>query len=90
MPSPSSVRLLVVGFRVLMFLLLNASSYFSLMVFVVGFYGEFVDCVKVIRGVQTGGFSLGFGGKTSRSFDAKTSRKHPCIETSPEVLLLFL
>jgi hypothetical protein len=43
-----------------------------------------------IRGVQTGGFSPGFGGKTSRSFDAKTSRKNPCVETSPEVLLLFL
>jgi hypothetical protein len=42
------------------------------------------------RGVQTGGFSPGFGGKTSRSFDAKTSRKNPCVETSPEVLLLFL
>jgi hypothetical protein len=42
------------------------------------------------RGVQTGGVSPGFGGKTSRSFDAKTSRKNPCVETSPEEVHLFL
>jgi hypothetical protein len=45
---------------------------------------------RVSRGVQTGGFSPGFGGKTSRSFDAKTSRKNPCVETSPEAVSLFL
>jgi hypothetical protein len=51
--------------------------------------GELNEARNLTSTVQTGEISPGFGGKTSRSFDAKTSRKNPCVETSPEAVSLF-